>query len=57
MKLKYLTKLLSTPSMAVRMPTRAIIPKEIIKQVITVLVILPFIEVRASLTFWKTVIN
>ena len=50
-KLKFFTKLLSIPSMAVRIPTNAIIPKEIIRHVIIVLVILPLILVKASLKF------
>lgn len=47
MKLKFLTMLVSIPSMAVNIPTKAIIPIEIMRQVIIVLVRLPRIEVKA----------
>jgi hypothetical protein len=54
-KLKFFIRLLSTPSMAVSIPTRAIIPIEIIIQVIKVRVILPLIEVKASFMFCTSV--
>ena len=51
MKLKFLTKEDSIPSIAVSIPTKAMIPMDIIMQVITVRVIVPRIEVNASFTF------
>jgi hypothetical protein len=50
-KLKFLTKLLSIPSIAVKIPTKAIMPNEMIKQVITVLVTFVLMEAKASLMF------
>jgi hypothetical protein len=57
MKLKFLTNDDSIPSIAVSIPTRAIMPMDIIIQVITVRVILPRMEVNASFIFWNTVIH